>query len=97
MTNRGLRLNERAPDIVVADEPHPQRNAGLLGVAHRRAHARVGQRHDHVGVDGLFDRQHPPEIGPHFVHAPPEDVAVGTREVDMLEHTVRERCRAEMA
>ena len=87
----GLRLNERAADVVIADQPHAQRNARRFGVPHRGAHAGIGHRHDDVGVDRLLAGQHPAELGPHFVDAPAEDVAVGPGEVHVFEDAVRER------
>ena len=51
VADRLLRLDERAADVVVADQAHLHRQPGLLGVADRRAHAGVGNRHDDVGVD----------------------------------------------
>src|SRR5262249_54098900 len=42
VANRRLWLDERAADIVIADEAHAQRHTGFLRVAHRRAHAGVG-------------------------------------------------------
>ena len=60
MTDRRLRLNERPPDVVIADEPHAQRDAGHLGESHRGADARVGHRDDHVRISC------PPTISPCF-------------------------------
>ena len=37
MSNRGLRLDERAADVMIADEPHPQRNVRFVRIAHRGA------------------------------------------------------------
>ena len=36
------RLDEGAADVVVADEPHLERQLGLLGKAQRRRHAGIG-------------------------------------------------------
>ena len=66
---------------------------GCLGEADRRADAGVGDRHDDVGVDRRLARQDAAEIGAHLVDAPAEDVAVGPREVDVLEDAVRQRRR----
>ena len=65
--------------------------------AHRRADAGVGHRHDDVGVDRLLAREHAAEVRPHLVDALAEHVAVGPREVHVLEDAVRERRRRETA
>ena len=93
--DRLLRLDERAADVVVADEAHLHRDARRLGEAGRRAHAGVGNRHDDVGVDRRLAREDAAELGADLVHALAEHVAVGPREVDVLEHAVRERRRRE--
>ena len=95
MPDRLLRLDEGAADVVVADQAEPHRDARLLGVADRGADARVGDRHDDVGVDGRLARQLPAELGADLVDAAAEHVAVGAREVDVLEDAVRERLRRE--
>ena len=77
-------------DVVIADQAESQRSARRLAVADRRAHSRVGDRHDNVGFDQRLGGEDAPEIRPHLVDAAAEDVAVGTREVDVLEDTVCE-------
>ena len=62
VADRRLRLDERAADVVIADQAHPQRDAGFLGESHRRAHAGVGNRHDDIGVDRLLARQDAAQI-----------------------------------
>ena len=52
-----LRLDERAADVVIADQPHAKRNAGFRRVADRRRHARIGHRRDDVGFHGMLARQ----------------------------------------
>ena len=91
MPDRLRRLDERAADIVIADQPEAQRNLGLFRIANRRADTRVGNRHDHVGVDAGFARQLAAEIGAHFVDALAEHFAVGPREIHVLEDAVRQR------
>ena len=55
-------------------------------VADRRADARVGNGHDDVRVDRADSRASSrPRLGAHLVDALAEHVAVGTREVDVLE------------
>ena len=67
----------------------------LLGVAGRRADARVRHRDDHVGGHAGFAGQPPPELGADLVDALAEDLAVGPREIDVLEDAVRQRLRRE--
>ena len=61
----------------------------------RRADARVRNRHDDVGVDRGLARQAAAEVGSDLVDALAEDVAVGPREVDVLEHALRDAGRGE--
>ena len=51
------RLDEGAADIMRADDAELERDAALLGVADRRGHARIGHRHDIIGLDRALDRQ----------------------------------------
>ena len=91
VADRLLRLDERPADVVVADEPHAQRQPRLLGEADRRAHAGVGDGHDDVGVDRVFAGEHAAEFRPHLVDTAAEHVAVGPREIDVLEHALGQR------
>src|SRR5205807_8257342 len=50
---------------------------------------------DNVGVDRLLARENTSEIGSHFIDALAEYVAVGPREIDVLEDAVRQRRRCE--
>src|SRR3989454_11951012 len=48
----GLRwLDERPSDVVVADEPHTERDFRFERVADRGRHAGIRHRHDEVGLD----------------------------------------------
>jgi hypothetical protein len=95
VADRLCRLDEGAADVVVADEPHSHRHARLLGVADGSADARVGNRHDHVGGNGGLAGQLTAEAGAHVADAAPEHLAVGAREVDVLEDAVGARRRRE--
>ena len=57
VADRLLGLDERAPDVVVADEAEGERDARLLGVAERRVHAGVGHGHDDVGLGRVLARE----------------------------------------
>src|SRR5204863_2365310 len=82
------RLDERAPDVVVADEAHLVRQPGLLGVADRRRYPRVRHRDDDVRGHGRLARELTAELLPYLVDVAAEDAAVGTGEVDVLEDAV---------
>ena len=91
VADRLRRLDEGAADVVIADQPEAQRDLRFFRIADRRAHARVGNRHDDVGGDAGLARQRAAEIGAHLVDALAEHLAVGPREVDVLEDAVRQR------
>ena len=76
---------------MIPDEAHSQRHARLLGVSHRGAHPRIGHRHDDLRGNRLLSREYAPELGTHFVDALAEHIAVGPREIHVLEDAVRER------
>jgi hypothetical protein len=95
LPNRLLRLDDGAPDVVVPDQAHLERDVGLLAVPDRRAHPRIRHGHDDVGVGRRFLGEAHAQVGPHLVHAVPEHVAVGPREVDVFEDAVLQRLRAE--
>ena len=61
----------------------------------RPADTGVGNRHDDVGVDRGLARQLAPHGRAGLVHAEAEDIAVGPREVDVLEDAVRDARRRE--
>src|SRR5690242_15135262 len=57
IANRLRRLDESAPYVVVANERLTERNAALSGEAEGCRHARVGHRHNEIGVDIRFARK----------------------------------------
>ena len=83
-----LRLDERAADVVIADQAHAERQAGFEGVADGRGHAGVGHRHDDVGIGGLFAGQQAAQHFAALVDGAAEDQAIGPREIDVLEDAV---------
>ena len=91
MSNGGLRLNEGPAHIVVADETHAERHARLLGKTHGGTDAGVRHRDNDIGVNRLFARQNAAQLRANLVDAAAEDIAVGAREVHVLEDAVRER------
>ena len=87
------RLDERAANIVVADQPVAEWQLRFRGVADGRGHARVGHRHHNIGVGGILASQQTAQIFPRFLHRTAEHGGIRTREVDMLEHAMGEVAR----
>ena len=83
------RLDERATDVVRADQPHLVRDAALLGKTERAGTAAVGHRDHDVGFARLLAREDPPELRRARRTGAPEHDRVGPREVDVLEHAER--------
>ena len=86
--DRLLGFDERAADVVVADQPELQRDAALVGIADGRRDAGVGHRHDDVGLDGVLARQVHPHEAAARVDGPAEHETVGAAEIDVLEDAV---------
>jgi hypothetical protein len=90
-------LDESAADVVVADESELHGNAALAGISHGGGHAGVRDRDNDVGGDMRLNGK----LAPHGVatglYRASEDVAIGTREIDVLEDAARllERRRIE--
>ena len=87
------RLDERAADVVIADQAEAERNAALGGVAHGRGHAGIGHRHNEIGVGRGFPRQLPSQPFAAGLHRASEHHAVGPREINVLENAARLRRR----
>src|SRR2546427_3946143 len=85
VADRLLRLDERPPDIMISNQAHAHRHAALFGEADGGTHARIGNRHDDVGIHRSFPGKPPSEVGSDFIDAFAEDIAVGPREIDVLE------------
>ena len=79
------RLDKGAPDIMVADDAELERQPRLLRVAECRRHARIGNRHDDVGVDMAFSGELAADALARLVDAGAFDDAVGAGEIDVLE------------
>src|SRR5262245_29258876 len=90
-----LGLDEGPPDVVIADQPHLVRRAGLFGVAERRARTRVRDGNDDVGLDRVLARELPPHRLAHGVDVLAPEDRVGPGEVDVLEHAVQPLGRRE--
>ena len=94
--DRLLRLDERAADVVGADEPHRERDPGALGVADRRGDARVRHRDDEVRRDRVLLRELLAERVAHLVDRLAEEHRVRPREVDVLEDAAAEARRGRL-
>src|ERR1700722_4101662 len=85
----GLRwLDERAADVVIANQAHAKRNFRFQCVADGGGHAGIRNRHDDVGVNGMFAREKAAEGFAAFVDAATKNNAVRAREIDMLENAL---------
>ncbi len=54
MADLVARLDEGAADIMRPDDAEFERDAAFLGIADRRRHAGIGNRHHHVGRDRIL-------------------------------------------
>src|SRR4029077_119776 len=79
------RLDEGASDVVIADQAHAERNAGLESIANCGGNTGVRNGNDNVGVDGMFLGEQTAKGFAAFVDAATEDDAVGARKIDVLE------------
>ena len=95
VADRLLRFDEGAPDVVVADQPELEGDSRLLGIADGGGDTRIGNRNDHVGLDGMLAGEVPAEFLAHPVDLSAEDGAVGTGKVDVFEDTGGRGHRAE--
>ncbi len=89
------RLDERAPDVVVADDAEIERDAGGFGVADRGRRAGIGHRHDEIGGGRVLARQLRADALAHFVDAAPFDPRIRPREIDVFEDAEPRRRRGE--
>src|ERR1700689_5075713 len=81
-----LRLNERAPHIVVADEPEVERDSTLRRVSQSGRDSRVWYRHDQVGIDGRFNGQATAHLLAAGLYPATEDSAIRPGEIHVLEN-----------
>ena len=91
--HRLLRLDEGAPDIMVADDAELEGNAGGLRIADRRGHARIRHRHDDVGIDRGFAGELGAHFLAHFVDRTSLNDGIGPREIDEFENARPHRLR----
>ena len=91
VANGLLRLDESTADIVVADETETKRDAAFGGVSHGRGNAGVGDWHNQVSGGGRLDGKLASKIFAAFLHSPSENLAIGTRKINVLENAARLR------
>src|SRR5271170_6694060 len=84
-----LRLNERAPYIVVADETEVERDSTLRRISQGGGDSGVWHRHDQVGIDGRFNGQATAHLLAAGLYPAAKDATVRTSEIDVFENAAR--------
>ena len=79
------RLDEGAADVVVADDAELEGDAARFGIADRRRHAGIGNRHHDVGGHRAFAGELDADPLAHVVDVRALDGRIGPGEVDVLE------------
>ena len=87
LAHRLYGLDESAPDILVLYQTHLIRDAALLGVAHGGAEARLRHADDYVGLCRTLAEQPPSGFLAVCMDIASVDIAVRTREIDVLHRT----------
>src|SRR5688500_2057103 len=82
-------MNERAADVVVADEAELERDARRLAESESSGVRRVGHAEHAVRIGRVLERELAAERAARAIHARAEDARVGAREVDQLEDARR--------
>ena len=78
-------LDERASHVAVLHEPVRVRDAALRGESLSCRYTRLGDRHDHVGFDGVLLGEDASHLMTRGMDAPPVHLAVGASEVHEFE------------
>jgi hypothetical protein len=86
VADRIRRLDEGAPDVVVADDPQFEGNPRGLGIAERGGHPGIRHRDDQVGVHRPFVGKFRADPLARLVDALAVHQAVGAGEIDVLEN-----------
>src|SRR6202023_3877362 len=73
-------------DIMVANNPEFERQSRFLGITNSRRHAGIRNRYDDVCVDMAFAGELSADPFARLIDAVPLNDAVGSGEVDVLEH-----------
>ena len=77
ISNGLRRLDERAADVVIANQAHAERNFRFERVADGGGNAGIGDGHDDIGVNGMFSREEAAEGFAAFVDERPKIMLSG--------------------
>src|SRR5436309_2310624 len=88
IADRLRRLDERAADVMIANQAHAEGCFGFERVADGSGHAGVGHGNHNVRFDGMFAREQAAEHFAALVDGAAEDDAVRAREVDVFENAL---------
>src|SRR5215472_10887201 len=88
IADRLRRLDERAADVMIADQAHAEGNFGFERIADGSGHAGVGHGNHNVRFGGMFAREQAAEHFAALVDGAAENDAVRTREIDVLENAL---------
>ncbi len=89
VADRLRRLNERPPDIVIANQAMPERNTRFGRVPQSRGNTRVRYWNDDIGIDRILTGQQPSHHFARFLHRTAKHRGIGTREIHVLEDALR--------
>ncbi len=90
----GLRgVDERAADVMIANQAHAKRNLGFERVTYSRGNAGIRHGNDNVRFHGMFARKQAAEHFAALVDGAAKNNAVRARKVDMLENALLVRLR----
>src|SRR5579864_2484921 len=79
-----LRFDERASDVMVADQPKAKRQQRFRRISQSRSHTGVRHGNDKIGFNGRFLGKLPAHGFTAGLHGPTEDDAIWTREIYVL-------------
>src|SRR5438105_14985865 len=82
------RLDERAADVMIANQAHAEGNSGIERVAYGGGHAGIRDGDNDVGLDGMFAGEQAAEHFATLVDGAAKNDAVRPREVNMLENAL---------
>src|SRR5580692_4973033 len=88
IANSLRRFDERATDVVIADQAHAERNFRFECVADGGGHTGMRNGHDNICINRMLAGEKTAEGFAAFVHAAAEYDAVRPREIDMLENAL---------
>src|SRR5215472_11322076 len=83
------RLDKGATHVVIANQGLTVGDVGFGRVTDSAGDTRIWDRHNDVGIHGMFAGKQPPQHFPRLRHVAAEYDRIGTREVDVLEYAMR--------